>query len=73
MWTRKLLFDREPAVLKHAARWLGYAQLPRLWRSLRRQPDAVPLDLLLAEFRGCVAGPAAYFRARRQVRLREPR
>jgi hypothetical protein len=44
-----------------------------LWRALRRQPDAVPLALLLAEFRGCAAGPAAYFRARRQVRLREPR
>jgi GT2 family glycosyltransferase len=72
MWTRKLLFDREPSVVKHAARWLWYGQLPRLWRSLRRHPDAPPLELLLAELRGCLAGPPAYFRARRHVRLREP-
>jgi GT2 family glycosyltransferase len=71
MWTRKLLFEREPAVLKHAVRWLRYGQLPRLWRTLRRRRGAMPLDLLVAEFRGCVEGPFAYFRARRRVSGRE--
>ncbi len=71
MWTRKLLVDREPGVLRHAVRWFRYGQVRHLYRALRRRPDAVPLDLLLAELRGCLAGPAAYLAARRQ--LREPR
>ncbi len=71
MWTRKLLVDREPGVLMHAVRWFRYGQARHLYRALRRRPDAVPLDLLLAELRGCLAGPSAYLAARRQ--LREPR
>jgi len=70
MWTRKLLLDREPAVLIHAVRWFHYGQIRHLWRALRRRPDAVPLDLLLAELRGCLAGPGAYLAARRQLRGR---
>ncbi len=73
MWTRRLMFDREPGVVKHAARWLRHGQLPHLWRALRRRTGAVPLDLLLAEWRGCLAGPAAYLRARRDLRRREAR
>ena len=68
MWTRRLLFDGEPGVLRHAARWLGRAQIPSLWRALRREPDSVPLDLQLAQIRGCVAGPRAYLSARRHLR-----
>ena len=71
MWTRKLLFEREPGRAEACVRWLRYGQLPRLWRTLRHAAGAVPLDLLVAEFRGCVAGPVAYFRARRQVGGRE--
>ena len=70
MWTRKLLFEREPAVFRHACRWLFYTQLPHLWCALRRHEDAVPLDLLVAQGSGCLAGPAAYFRARRSPRIR---
>jgi GT2 family glycosyltransferase len=68
MWTRRLIVDRELGVLRHAARWLRLVQIPRLWRSLRRGPDSVPLDLLLAELRGCCAGPTAYAAARRRLR-----
>lgn len=70
MWTRKLLFEKEPAVFRHACRWLFYTQLPHLWRALRRHEDAVPLDLQVAQGSGCLAGPAAYFRARRSRRIR---
>jgi GT2 family glycosyltransferase len=69
-WTRKLLFEKEPGVLRHALRWFRYGQLPHFWRTLRRDANAVPLDLLVAQSRGCLAGPAAYFRARRQLRTR---
>ena len=68
MWTRRLIVDRELGVLRHAARWLRLVQIPRLWRSLRRAPDSVPLDLLLAELRGCCAGPQAYAASRRRLR-----
>jgi GT2 family glycosyltransferase len=68
MWTRRLLFDREPGVLRHAVRWLRLGQLPSLWRAARRAPDSVPIDLQLAQLRGCAAGPWAYLRARRQRR-----
>ena len=68
MWTRRLLFDREPGVLRHAAGWLRTGQVPSLWRAVRRDPESVPMDLQLAQLRGCVAGPWAYLRARRQRR-----
>jgi GT2 family glycosyltransferase len=68
MWTRRLLFEREPAVLRHAVRWLRHGQVPSLWRAVRRDPDSIPLDLQFAQLRGCAAGPWAYFRARREQR-----
>jgi GT2 family glycosyltransferase len=71
VWTRRLLYERQPGVLRHAFRWLFRSQLPRLWRSLRHESDSVPLDLVLAELRGCVAGPRAYCKARRQLRSTE--
>jgi len=67
------LYDHELGVLRHAPRWLYRAQLPRLWQALRRRPDSVPLDLLFAELRGCLAGPGAYRKARRQARAAEAR
>jgi cellulose synthase/poly-beta-1,6-N-acetylglucosamine synthase-like glycosyltransferase len=71
VWTRRLIYEHELGVLRHAFRWLCYAQLPRLWGALRNGPDSAPLDLVLAELRGCMAGPPAYWKARRQVRATE--
>jgi cellulose synthase/poly-beta-1,6-N-acetylglucosamine synthase-like glycosyltransferase len=68
IWTRRLVDEHELGVLRHASRWLYRAQLPRLWEALRRRPDSVPIDLLFAELRGCLAGPGAYRKARRQAR-----
>jgi cellulose synthase/poly-beta-1,6-N-acetylglucosamine synthase-like glycosyltransferase len=68
MWTRRLLVDRELGALRHAYRWLTLVQLPQFFRSLLRRPGSVPLDLLVAEMRGCVAGPRAYATARRHLR-----
>ena len=71
VWTRRLLYERELGVLRHAFRWFYRGQVPRLWQALRREPQSVPLDLVLAELRGCVSGPGAYFKARRQIRATE--
>jgi GT2 family glycosyltransferase len=68
MWTRRLLRDRELGVLRHALGWLRHGQLPGLVRSLTRRPGSMPLHLLTAELRGCLAGPAAYLLARRRMR-----
>jgi len=69
-WTRSLLFEGELHVLRTAYRWLLDHQLPSLARALLRRPGSAPLDLLLAELRGCAAGPWAYFVSRRRLRRR---
>src|SRR5919112_1017896 len=67
VWTRRLLYDHEIGVFRHAFTWLFYYQLPRLWHALRGAPGSAPVDLLVAEARGCLAGPRAYRTARRQL------
>lgn len=68
IWTRRLLLEHESSVPLLALGWLWYEQLPRLLRSLLRRGDYIPLELLLAELRGCLAGPLAYRRSLRQLR-----
>jgi cellulose synthase/poly-beta-1,6-N-acetylglucosamine synthase-like glycosyltransferase len=66
-WTRALLVDRELSVLALAAGWLRGGQLRALTRALLRRPGAAPLDLVLAELRGCLGGPLAYLAGRRRA------
>lgn len=70
MWTRALLVNREVSVLKQAIAWLRHGQIPELLRSLRPRSRRIPLSMLLAELRGCLAGPRAYFTSRQQLRRR---
>jgi cellulose synthase/poly-beta-1,6-N-acetylglucosamine synthase-like glycosyltransferase len=67
-WTRALLVEGEWSVFALAWGWFRHEQLPSLLRSLRRAPGSAPLRLVLAELRGCLAGPLAYLRARRRLR-----
>lgn len=68
VWTQKLLFEKEFSVLLLALNWFYLYHLPMLLRSLVRLPGGMPLDLIVAEIRGCLAGPSAYLRSRRQLR-----
>jgi len=68
LWTRHLLFERELTVLKLAWGWFRHTQLPALVRSLLQRPGSIPLDLLLAELRGCATGPWAYLSSRRRLK-----
>jgi GT2 family glycosyltransferase len=68
MWTRRLLRDHEVGVFRHAVGWLYHDQLRRLWRSVRFRGKTVPLDLIRAEFIGCMTGAFAYGRSVRQLR-----
>lgn len=64
-WTRMFVVNREFSVPVLALSWLLYKQIPELIASLRKQPDSIPSDLLLAQLRGCVSGPMAYFVSRK--------
>ncbi|HUF31547.1 MAG TPA: glycosyltransferase [Gemmatimonadaceae bacterium] len=66
--TKHLLEGREPRAIGIALGW-GVAQLRNLLRSLAKRPDAPPLDLVLGEMRGCLAGPHAYRVAKRRLRV----
>jgi glycosyltransferase involved in cell wall biosynthesis len=65
--TKSLLVDRELTAPLSAWGWLRHDQLPALLRSLVRHPSREPLDLLLAELAGCIAGPWVYLSSRRRV------
>ena len=64
--TRHLL-ARDLSALGIAVGW-GRSQLRELVRALLRWPGSTPLDLVLAELRGCAAGPGAYVASRRAQR-----
>jgi GT2 family glycosyltransferase len=70
MWTRALLLNGELSVLKQALAWLRHGQIPEILRSLRPASRRIPLSMVLAELRGCLAGPRAYFVARQAARRR---
>jgi GT2 family glycosyltransferase len=68
MWMRLLLEHGEVGVFTRGASWFFDYQLRDLLRAVLRRPRSAPVSLLLAELRGCAAGPWAYLRARRQLR-----
>ena len=70
MLTRALLEGGETSAFKIALSWLIHGQLPQFFDSVFRRPGHVPLDLLLAEYRGCLRGPLAYLRSRRDLARR---
>jgi len=65
MFTGLLVERRELGVLRLAWAWFRSAHLPELRRRLLRRPPTSTSSLILAEFRGCLRGPAAWFTSRR--------
>jgi glycosyltransferase involved in cell wall biosynthesis len=65
-WTRKFLIDREWYVIPVALHWLLTGQIPTWLSSLLRLKNAPPLDLISLEIWGCLMGPWAYIKSRRQ-------
>lgn len=69
--TAQLLRGESRAVLV-AARWMSW-QIYGIVAGVLGRRSHLPLRLAIAEVRGCLAGPAAYFAARRRVtRLERP-
>jgi GT2 family glycosyltransferase len=67
-WTRLFWYDKEFSVIRFTWGWFWHDQLRKLVRALRKKPGHQPLSLIMAELKGCVAGPWAYFRSRRNAR-----
>jgi glycosyltransferase involved in cell wall biosynthesis len=65
--TKHLLEGRETRTIGIAFGW-GVGQIGNLFLSLAQRPGAPPLDLVLSELRGCLAGPRAYRVAKRRLR-----
>jgi len=65
MWTGLLLERRELGMLRLAWSWFRAAHLPELRRVVLRRPPTPASDLVRAELRGCLDGPAAWFASRR--------
>lgn len=62
--TGHLVRNREPRAPLLALGWFRL-QVATLLRALLRRPGHVPLELVLAELRGCAMGPWAYLASRR--------
>lgn len=69
--TRQLL-EGETRAPYVALAWLQW-QLRGIVRTMLGRPTPLPLELAVAELRGCFAGPRAYLAARRAVRAHEAR
>lgn len=64
--TGHVVRNREPRAPLLALGWLRI-QTGQLLRALFRRPGHIPLDLVLAELRGCAAGPWAWRASRRAL------
>jgi cellulose synthase/poly-beta-1,6-N-acetylglucosamine synthase-like glycosyltransferase len=69
-WMRSLLVEREFGALFLPWKWFYYTQLPNLIRSLFKRPGSMPIDLILAELRGCLIGVWTYLVSKKQYTLR---
>jgi hypothetical protein len=67
-WTGELVEHGHVATLRQAWRWMRKGQLPSLARAIVRRPGARPLDLVMAELRGCLMGPWAWLASDRRAR-----
>lgn len=67
-WTRLLFVEKELGIVRFPWLWFVHTQLPNLVRSLFRRPASQPLELVLAELKGCVLGPRTYFASRKRLR-----
>jgi GT2 family glycosyltransferase len=65
-WTRLLFIEKQYAILSFPKNWLLYNQLPDFYKSVLGIKK-IPLSFFFAEFRGCLKGPFAYFKSRKQA------
>lgn len=64
-WTKLFWYDKEYSVIKFTWGWFFHTQLRALLKALIGKPGHQPLELVVAELKGCLRGPFAYVKARR--------
>lgn len=67
VFTRHLLQNREWSVVRIAFNWFWYSQLRQLVKAILRRSNTIPASLVLAELKGCLAGPWAYLKSRKRL------
>ncbi|MFK7802956.1 MAG: glycosyltransferase family 2 protein [Anaerolineae bacterium] len=71
MWTRMLLKEKNWQVFSYVKHYFLDYQLNHLRDVLNQTPNSMPLDLILAEIRGCMYGPLAYLQSSRKLRRKK--
>lgn len=64
-WTKLFWFENEFSVIKFTWGWFFHTQLRALLKAMIGKPGHQPLELVIAELKGCLRGPFAYIKARR--------
>lgn len=67
-WTRLLLVEKQYSILRFPKVWLLNHQLPNFYKWFLNPNKNYPLSFILAELQGCLRGPFAYFKSRKQLR-----
>ena len=66
-WTKLFFGEKQYSIIFFPKHWLLQTQLPNFYKSVFKIKKSYPLSFLIAEFRGCLKGPFAYFKSRKQV------
>lgn len=61
----------DPESIMVGLQWFKHHHLKQLWRALRAKPDALPMELVLTEWRGAFMGPWAYWLNRWATRKKQ--
>jgi glycosyltransferase involved in cell wall biosynthesis len=69
--TRHLLVNRDFSSISIAYGWFRSTQWRRLKKAIASRKGSIQEQLIFAELKGCLAGPWAYLKSRKQTRLRQ--
>lgn len=67
-WTRLFFEEKQYSILRFPATWLVHTQLPNFYKWFFQSKKQYPLSFSLAELKGCLKGPFAYFKSKKLVR-----
>lgn len=66
-WTRLFFIENQYSIIQFPKIWLLDTQLPNFYKSVLRIKK-YPLSFMLAELSGCLKGPFAYYKSRKQAK-----
>jgi len=72
-WTKLFVADKQYSIITFPKGWFLHSQLPNLVKSILRKSGRYPLTFILLELLGCLKGPFAYFKSRKQQQFLKER